>query len=116
MVLALPLTLWGQDLFGHYWANTLLGLSPTVLFLWMFLSSLLCLLLGNGILKGRNWARTLTLAYCVAATLIAAAIDRTYPLYWLNLVGNLAFIVLMWFFLYRPQATAFFNGEEFQAG
>lgn len=109
MVVALPLALRGQDLFGQYWANTLLGLSPTVLFLWMFLSSLLCLLFGNGILKGRNWARLLALAYCVAATLIAAVMYQKYPLYWLNLIGNLAFTGIMWFFLYRPHVTAFFE-------
>jgi len=116
MVFALPFALWGQDLFREYWADALLGLSPTVLFLWMFLSSLLCLLFGNGILLGRNWARILALAYCVLATLIAALIYQGFPLYWLNLTGDLAFTLIMWFFLFHPEATAFFKGEESQAG
>jgi hypothetical protein len=37
-------------------------------------------------------------------------------LYWINLIGDLAFTVVMWFFLYRPEATEFFKGEEVQAG
>jgi hypothetical protein len=111
MIFALPLALWGRELFGEYWTDTLLQLSPTVLFLWAFFSSFLCLLFGNGILNGRNWARNLALAYCVVATLIAAAMYQGHPLYWLNLIGDLAFTVIMWFFLYRPHVTAFFVGE-----
>jgi len=78
----------------------------------MFLSSFLCLLFGNGILTGQNWARILALAYCVVATLIAALIYQGHPLCWLNLTGDLAFALIMWFFLFRPEATAFFKGEE----
>ncbi len=115
MVFALPLTIWGEDLFGQYWANALLGLNPRVLFLIMFVSSLLCLLFGNGILKGQNWARILALVYCVVATLIAAVIPQAYPLYWFNLIGNLVFTGIMWFFIYRPDATAFFEGEVLPA-
>jgi hypothetical protein len=111
MVVALPFALWGQDLFGEYWADALLRLSTTVLFLWAFFSSLLCLLFGNGILKGQNWARILALAYCVVATLIAAVLYEGNPLYWINLIGDAAFTLIMWFFLYRPYPTAFFRGE-----
>jgi hypothetical protein len=109
MILALPFALWGQDLFGDYWTGTLLRLSPTFLFLWGFFSSLLCLLFGNGILKGRDWARVLALAYCVLATLIAAVMYQAQPFYWFNLIGDLAFTVIMWFFLYRPHSSAFFR-------
>lgn len=116
MVVALPFALWGQDLFGVYWADLPLRLSPTVLFLWMFLWSFVCLLCGNGILKGQEWARAVTLAYCVFATLIAALVYQGHPLYWINLIGDMAFTVIMWFFLYRPEATAFFKEEESQAG
>ena len=108
MVLALPLAIWYQDLFGEFVVEAALRLGTTVLFLWMFFASLLCLSCGNGILKGRNWARILALAYCVVATLIAAVIYQEHALYWFNLIGNLAFMVIMWFFLYRPKATAFF--------
>ena len=111
MVFSLPFALWGQDLFGQYWVDALLRLSSTVLFLVAFLSSLLCLLCGNGILKGQNWARILALAYCLVGTLIAAVMYQGHLLYWFNLIGDLAFTVIMWFFLYRPHATTFFQGE-----
>jgi len=109
MVLALPLAIWYQDLFGKYAVEAALRLSSTVLFLWMSFASLLCLFFGNGILKGRNWARILALAYCVVGTLIAAVMYQSHPVYWFNLIGNLAFTVIMWFFLFRPPATAFFR-------
>ena len=109
MVLALPLTIWYQDILGDYAVEATLRLSSTVLFLWMFFASLLCLICGNGILKGRSWARILALAYCVFATLIAAVMYQGHPLYWFNLIGNLAFIVIMWFFLFSPHATVFFR-------
>jgi len=112
MVLSLPLALRYQDVFGKYAVEAALGLSSTVLFLWMFFSSLLCLVFGNGILKGHNWARILALAYCVLATLIAAVMYQGHALYWFNLIGNLAFVVIMWFFLFRPDATAFFMEAE----
>jgi len=112
MAFALPLALWGQKLYGQYWTGALLRLSPTVLFLWAFFSSLLCLLFGNGILKGQNWARILALAYCVVGTLIVVVLYQGHPLYWPNLIGDLAFTVIMWLFLYRPSATAFFNEDE----
>jgi len=112
MVAALPIAIWGQGLLGEYWADALLRLNPVVLFLWAFLSSLLCLLFGNGILKGQNWARNLALAYCVVATLIAALLYRDSALYWINLAGDLVSTVIIWFLLYRPQATVFFKGGE----
>lgn len=111
MVVALPFALWGRDLMGEYWADALLRLSPTVLFLWAFSSSLLGLLFGNGILKGQNWARIVALAYCVVGTLIAALLYKANPLYWVNLTGDLVFTVIMWLFLYHPHSTAFFRGE-----
>ena len=116
MVLALPIALWSRELFGEFWADALLRLSPTVLFLWAFLSSVLCLLFGNGILKGKSWARILSLAYCVVATLIAAVLYKGHPIYWINLFGDVLFTVVMWFFLYRPHVTAFFMGGEPLAG
>ena len=116
MIFALPFALWGQEWFSEYWAGALLRLSSTVLFLWAFLSSLLGLLLGNGLLKGRNWARMLSLAYCVVSTLIAAVMYQANPLYWINLVVDLAFIAIMWFFLFRPNANAFFNRGQAETG
>lgn len=112
MVLAVPYALWGKDLFGEFWPEALMRLNSTVLFLWAFLSSLLGLLIGNGILKGKNGARILALAYCVVATVIGAVMYQANSIYWFNTVGNLAFTAIMWFFLYRPHATAFFRGEE----
>ena len=112
MVLALPLAIWGQELYGQYWTDTLLRLSTTVLFLWAFFASLLCLLIGNGLLKGQNGARILALVYCVVATLIAVVTYQGHPLYWVNLIGDLAFAGIMWFFLYRPHVNAFFTGSE----
>ena len=112
MVFALPLALWGRELFGQYWADVYLRLPPSVLFLLTFLISLLCLLVGNGILKGRNSARVLGLSYCALGTLTAAVVYQGHPLLWITLSGDLAFLVIMWFFLYRPSATAFFRGEE----
>jgi hypothetical protein len=50
MVLALPLALKGGEWWGSYWADSIRTLSPGVLFVWAFLASLICLLLGNGIL------------------------------------------------------------------
>jgi hypothetical protein len=112
MVFALPYALWGEDLFGEYWVDAFRRLSPTVLFLWAFFSSLICLLCGNGLLRGRNWARILVLAYCVVATLIAAVMYLGHPLYWLNLIGDFVFTVILWFFLYRPHAAAYFMGDS----
>ena len=112
MVLALPFSLWGKDLFGQYWIDAYLRLPSSVLFPLAFFISLLCLLIGNGILKGRNSARVFGLFYCIVGTWIAVTVYQGHPLYWVNLMGNLAFLVIMWFFLYRPHATAFFRGEE----
>jgi hypothetical protein len=116
MVVALPFARWGKYLFGDYWADFLLRLNPTVLFLWAFCSSLLCLLVGNGILKGQKWARTLALAYCVVGTLIAALLFIDDFIFWFNLSGDLAFTAVMWFYLYRPHVTTYFQQGEPAAG
>ena len=112
MVLALPLARWGQDLFGEYWTGPLRRLSPVVLFLWGFFFSLLGVLFGNGILKGRNWARIVALAYCVVATLIVAVFYLDNPLYWLSLMGDAVFTVIVWLFLFRGDANVFFKQAE----
>jgi hypothetical protein len=111
IVFSLPYALWGRDLWGQYWPDAFLRLSTTVLFLWMCFASLFCLLVGNGLLKGRDWARILAVAYCVVATVMVAVVYRGHSLYWVNLIGDLAFTVIIWFFLYRPEATAFFKRE-----
>ena len=116
MIAAIPYALWGQDIFVEYWADALLRLSPTFLFFWAFLSSLLGFLMGNGILKGKDWARKMAVGYCLAATMIGAVFYKANFVYWVNLIGNLVFTAVMWFFLYRPKATAFFRGEEPLAG
>ena len=111
MVFALPFALWGEDLYGQYWVDALLRFGVTVLFLSVFFSSFLCLLFGNGILKGQNWARILALAFCFVGTLISALIYQGKPFYGFVLIGDLAFSVMMWFFLFRPDATAFFHED-----
>jgi hypothetical protein len=111
LVFSLPYALWGRDLWGQYWPDSLLGLSTTVLFLWMAFASLFCLLVGNGLLKGRDWARILALVYCVVAVLTVLVVYRGHSMFWISLIGDLAFTVIMWFFLYRPEASAFFKGE-----
>lgn len=40
-----------------------------------------------------------------------AVMYRGIPLYWLNLLGDMAFTVIMWFFLYRPHVSAFIEAE-----
>lgn len=109
MVVALPFSLWGHEHFGEFWPNAYLQFPTSFLFLLMFGASLLCLLAGIGILKGQDWARILALAYCVIATLLVAVTYRGHPLYWFNLIGDMAFTVIMWFFLYRPHVSAFFE-------
>ena len=111
MVFALPLALMGGEWWGSYWADSIRTLSPGVLFVWAFLASLICLLMGNGILRGRNWARVSILAYCAASTLIGIAIYRHHPIIWFNAIANLAFTGAMGFFLYRSDSTAFFQGD-----
>ncbi|MGD2122776.1 MAG: hypothetical protein PVJ76_13570 [Gemmatimonadota bacterium] len=116
IVISLPFAFWGQDLFAEYWPDVLLRLSSTALFLWAFFSSLLCFLVGNGMLKGQKWARTLAMAYCVVGTLIAAVLYIDNFLYWFNLMADLAFTAIMWLYLYRSQANAFFRSGEPTAG
>ncbi len=111
MVVALPFSLWGQRFFGQYWADAVLRLGPTALFLWTFLSSLLCLVFGKGILKGRNWARMMSLAYCLAAILVTGVLYKGHPLLWPNLILNLGFTAVMGYFLFRPSSNAFFEKD-----
>ena len=111
MVLALPYAIWGKELYGQYWVEALHRLSTPALFLITFFSSLICLLFGNGILKGRDWARVLCLAFCIVGTLIGTLLYVGESLFWFILIGDAAFTVIMWYFLYRPAATAFFRGD-----
>jgi hypothetical protein len=111
MVFALPYAIWGKELYGQYWVEALDQLSVPALFLITFFSSLICLLFGNGILKGRDWARVLCLAFCIVGSLIGALLYVGEPLFWVILIGDLAFTVILGFFLYRPAATAFFRGD-----
>jgi len=110
MVLSIPLAIVGADLWGEYYPNWYSALPSSILGLIGFLASLLCLLCGNGILKGKEWARTLALVLCFVSTL-AAVVFRDRPLYWFNLMGNLAFIAVIWFFLFRQETTVFFKGD-----
>ena len=116
MMASLPYALWGKDIFVEYWADALLHLSSTFLFLWAFLSSLLGLLIGHGVLKGKDGARKLAVGYCLVATVIGAVLYKATFVYWVNLMGNLAFTAVMWFFLFRRNATEFFGGEDSLVG
>jgi len=116
MVLALPLAIWGRDLFVDYWAEPLQRLNSLSLFLWYFISSLLGMLLGHGILKGLTWARTLALAYCVVATVIGFLGYSDPQLARIGLISNLVFMAVMGFFLFFPPAAAFLRQEEQPVG
>ena len=116
MVFALPFALWGRELLGEYWAESLHRVSPAILFLYTFLSSLLGLLIGNGILRGKAAARTLALAYCIFAMLMAAAFYEKTQLFWVNLVGNVLFTAVLAFYLFLPQASGFFKAEKVGGG
>lgn len=112
MVLSWPLAYrgsgWLADLSpGFFWQ-----LPPIFLFLYAFLTSLLCLVVGNGLLKGRNWSRVLAVAYCFAAIVISFVLYERTPLFWVSLIFNLAFTMIMWFFLFRPESNAFFAEAE----
>jgi hypothetical protein len=109
MVLALPYALWGRELIREYSVDAVLAMSSAAFFLWVFLSSLVCFLCGIGILKGRSWGRILALAYCIVATLIVVVLYLGHPLFWLNLIGDVVFTAIMGYFLYRPEASAFFS-------
>jgi hypothetical protein len=48
---------------------------------------------------------------CIVATLIGLVWYEKTPFFWFNLVWNVGITGVMWFYLYRPHATAFFRGE-----
>lgn len=110
--LSLPLALWGAELFEELYPGIYMGLPKAVIFVWAFLGSLLSLLCGNGILKGRNWGRVLALILCVLGTLVPLIVWPKHPMFWFHLVSNAGFTAIMGFFLFRPGATWYFRGEE----
>jgi len=111
MVLSIPLAIVGPELWGDFYPDAWLELPSSVQGFIGFVASLFCLLSGNGILRGQNWGRTLALIICGMSTLAAVG-HRSHPFYWFNLIGNLAFILMFWFFLFRSQSSAFFKGAE----
>lgn len=114
MVFAIPYALWGPEWFGGHirGADRFWVLPPLLIFLVAFLSSLVFLVCGNGILEGRNWSRVLAVAVCVVATLSPFLLYENQPLLWFNGAGNLACALALWFYLFRPEAGAFFAGGE----
>ena len=111
MIFAWPLAIRGREWLGDLATGPFWQLPPILLFLYCFLASLLGLVLGNGLLKGRNWSRVLALAYCFVAILLSFGWYEKTPLFWFNLLVNLVFTLVMWFFLFRPHVTAHFKGE-----
>ena len=111
MVMAWPFALRGREWFGDMNIGPFWDLPPTFLFLYGFSVSLLFLVCGNGHLKGRNWSRALVLALCIVAILVSLIAYEKTPLFWLNLIWDLGFTGLLWFYLYRPHVTGFFRGE-----
>lgn len=89
-----------------------LGGGGLLLFLYGLISSLLFFVCGNGLLKGRNWARVLGVGFCFAAMLIALVGYEWTPDFWINLIADLIFTVIVWFFLFLPASNAFFKENE----
>lgn len=109
MVASWPLAQDGADWVGSFSPGPFWQMPSTFVFLYSFFASLIGLLFGNGLLRGRNWSRFLAVGYGLAGALISFMWWETTPLFWLNLFGNLAFTGVMWFFLFRPEAEAYFN-------
>jgi len=112
MIVAWPLALRGPEWIGDIAKGPFWQLPPILLFLYAFLTSLLCFVCGNGLLKGRNWSRVLALVYCFGAILISFVWYEKTPLFWVSLFFNLAFTMIMWFYLFRPESKAFFAEAE----
>jgi hypothetical protein len=111
LISALPFAFLGMEWFGDLASGPFWQLPPSLLFLYGLFVSLVFLVCGNGLLKGRNWSRVLGLATCIVTILIGLVWYEKTLLFWFNLIWDAGLTGIMWFFLYRPHATAFFRGE-----
>ena len=111
MIAALPYSLFGPDLLGDYWSGPLLRFGPVSLFIVTFLSSLACVLFGQGLLEGRSWARVAALIYCVVGTLTGAVVLWGHPLFAFNAITSVIFTAFLWFLLYKPEVSDYLGRE-----
>jgi hypothetical protein len=77
---------------------------------WVCLVRLLAILGGVFMLRGRNWARWLTLAW------IAYHVVLSYFHTVQELVAHLVLLAVFAFFLFRPAATEYFRGRPLTTG
>jgi hypothetical protein len=112
MLLSWPLARHGQEWYGDLAPGPFWDFPVLFVFFYCFLVSILCVVIGAGLLKGRNWSRFLALGYCFLALFMAFMWFDVSPLLLLNFFVDLAFTLIMWFFLFRPAANAFFRREE----
>ncbi len=102
----------GRDLFGE---NFLEGFWPFPVFV-LVLISVVYAFVGIGVLKGQNWAHILVVVLQFAGIAIRFLAYRGDPPPWINLARSLVFTGIMWFYLFRREASAFFKGEAVLAG
>jgi hypothetical protein len=112
IALSWPLAHHGKQWFGDAAPGPFWDFPVLFLFLYCFLVSCLCVVIGAGLLKGRNWARFLAMGYCFVALFMAFMWFDASALVFLNFFTDLAFTVIMGLYLFGPKAGAFFAGTE----
>jgi hypothetical protein len=77
--------------------------------IWVVLVPLLAIGAGAYMLRGRDWARWLALAWMVFHVILSAF----HPLH--ELAVHLVMLVLFAYFLFRPEATAYFRAAPLKS-
>ena len=110
MALSWPFAHHAQEWYGDLAPGAFWDFPVLFIFLYCFLASVLCVVIGVGMLKGRNWSRFLALGYCFVGLFMGFMWFDVSPLLLLNFFINLAFTVIMGLYLFGPKANAFFAG------
>lgn len=114
MALSWPLASQGREWFGDVAPGPFWDFPVRFLFLYCFLVSGLGVVIGAGLLRGRNWSRFVAMGYCFVALFMAFMWFDATLLVFLNFFANLLFTVAMGLYLFGSKAHAFFaaSGTE----
>ena len=109
VLVGVPLALAPPEPIRAFWPQIYNDASPLALSAFFVAASALTLWCGWGLLAAKAVARSVTVGYCVVASVVGFVLYPIEPIYVFNGLTNVGFTLVVWYFLYRPVVSDYFE-------
>lgn len=109
VLVGVPMALAPPEPIRAFWPQIYNDASPLALSAFFVAASALTLWCGWGLLAAKAVARSVTVGYFVVVSVVGFVLYPLEPIYVFNGLTNVGFTLVVWYFLYRPAVSDYFE-------